>query len=74
MPNFQCSFSSNEKGVWSDLTVWNFGSIATNRLPNITDIVKINTGHIITLDVNASIKILDLVGRLNVNAGRVLSY
>ena len=73
-PTSNVAFLSNEKGVWSDLTVWNFGSIATNRLPNITDIVKINTGHIITLDVNAFIKILDLVGRLNVNAGRVLSY
>ena len=73
-PTSNVAFSSNEKGGWSDLTVWNFGSIATNRLPNITDTVKINTGHIVTLDVNAFIKILDLVGRLNVNAGRVLSY
>ena len=73
-PTSNVVFLSNKTEVWSDLTVWNFGSIVTNRLPNITDIVKINTGHIITLDVNASIKILDLVGRLNVNAGRVLSY
>ena len=73
-PTSNVVFLSKATEVWSDLTVWNFGSIATNRLPNITDIVKLNTGHIITLDVNAFIKILDLVGRLNVNAGRVLSY
>ena len=73
-PTSNVVFLSNKTEVWSDLTVWNFGSITTNRLPNITDIVKLNTGHIITLDVNAFIKILDLVGRLNVNAGRILSY
>ena len=73
-PTSNVVFSSNKTGVWSDLTVWNCGSIATNRLPNITDTVKINTGHIVTLDVNASVKILNLIGRLNVNAGRVLSY
>lgn len=73
-PTSNVIFSSNKTGVWSDLTVWNCGSIATNRLPNITDTVKINTGHIVTLDINASIKILNLIGRLNVNAGRVLSY
>ena len=67
-------FSSNKTGVWSDLTVWNCGSIASTRLPNNTDTVKINTGHLITLDINASVKILNLVGNLNVNAGRVLSY
>ncbi len=66
--------SSNKTGVWSDLMVWNCGSIATNRLPNVTDTVKINTGHIVTLDINASIKILNLIGRLNMNAGRILSY
>lgn len=73
-PTSNVVFSSNKTGVWSDLTVWNCGSIASSRLPNITDTVKINTGHIVTLDINASIKILNLVGRLNVNAGRILSY
>ena len=73
-PTSNVAFSSNKSGLWSDLTVWNCGSIVSSRLPNITDTVKINTGHIVTLDVNASIKILNLIGRLNVNAGRVLSY
>jgi hypothetical protein len=73
-PTNNVVFSSNKTGVWSDLTVWNCGSIATNRLPNITDTVKINTGHIVTLDINASIKILNLIGRLNMNSGRILSY
>ena len=73
-PTSNVVFSSNKTGNWSDLTVWNCGNIASTRLPNITDSVKINTGHIVTLDVNASIKILNLIGRLNVNAGRVLSY
>ena len=73
-PTSNVAFSSNKSGLWSDLTVWNCGSIATNRLPNITDTVKINTGHIVTLDVNASIKILNLIGRLNMNVGRILSY
>jgi hypothetical protein len=73
-PTSNVVFSSNKTGLWSDLTVWNCGSIATNRLPNITDTVKINTGHIVTLDINASVKILNLIGRLNMNSGRVLSY
>ena len=73
-PTSNVVFSSNKTGLWSDLTVWNCGSIASNRLPNITDTVKINTGHTVTLDINASVKILNLIGRLNVNAGRVLSY
>ena len=54
--------------------VWNYGGMASNRLPNITDTVKINTGHTVTLDVNASIKILNFVRRLNLNVGRVLIY
>ncbi len=73
-PTSNVVFSSNKTGLWSDLTVWNCGSIASTRLPNITDTVKINTGHIVTLDVNASIKILNLIGKLNVNTGKVLSY
>jgi hypothetical protein len=73
-PTSNVTFSSNKTGVWSDLTVWNCGSIISTRLPSITDTVKINTGHIVTLDINASIKILNLIGKLNVNAGKVLSY
>jgi hypothetical protein len=73
-PTSNVTFSSNKTGVWSDLTVWNCGSIASTRLPSITDTVKINTGHVVTLDINASIKILNLIGNLNVNAGRVLNY
>jgi hypothetical protein len=73
-PTSNVIFSSNKTGVWSDLTVWNCGSIASTRLPNITDTVKINTGHLVTLDINASIKILNLIGDLNVNAGKFLSY
>ncbi len=73
-PTSNVVFSSNKTGIWSDLKVWNCGSIATNRLPNISDTVKINAGHIVTLDVNASVKILNLMGRLNVNLGKILSY
>ena len=73
-PTSNMVFSSIKTGLWSDLMVWNCGDVASNRLPNITDTVKINTGHTVTLDVNASIKILNLVGRLNLNAGRVLIY
>ncbi len=73
-PTANVVFSSNKSGLWSDLTVWNCGSIVSSRLPNITDTVKINTGHIVTLDINASIKILNLIGRLNMNTGRILSY
>jgi hypothetical protein len=67
-------FSSNKTGLWSDLSVWNCGSIVSTRLPNITDTVKINTGHLVTLDINASVKILNLIGNLNVNSGKILSY
>jgi len=73
-PTSNVVFSSIKTGLWSDLMVWNCGDVASNRLPNITDIVKINMSHTVTLDVNASIKILNLVGRLNLNAGRVLIY
>jgi hypothetical protein len=73
-PTSNVVFSSNKTGLWSDLTVWNCGTISSTRLPNITDTVKINTGHLVTLDVNASIKILSLIGNLNLNAGKVLSY
>ena len=73
-PTSNVAFSSKKTGLWSDVTVWNCGSIAANRLPNVTDSVKINTGHIVTLDINASVKILNLIGKLNLNAGRVLSY
>lgn len=73
-PTSNVVFSSNKTGLWSDLSVWNCGSIASTRLPNITDTVKINTGHLVTLDVNASVKILNLIGNLNMNTGKILSY
>ena len=73
-PTSNVIFSSNKTGFWSDLTVWNCGSIPSTRLPNITDTVKINTGHLVTLDINASIKILNLIGSLNLNVGKALSY
>ena len=63
-------FLSTKTGLWNDLTVWNCG----NRLPGVTDTVRIIAGHVVTLNVNTQIKSLNLLGRLTFQAGKVLSY
>ncbi|MDZ7900092.1 MAG: M12 family metallo-peptidase [Arcicella sp.] len=69
-PASNATFLSTKTGLWNDLTVWNCG----NRLPGATDTVRIVAGHVITLNVNAQIKALNVLGSLVFQAGRVLSY
>jgi hypothetical protein len=69
-PATNATFLSTKTGLWNDLTVWNCG----NRLPGITDTVKIVSGHVVTLNINTQIKVLNLFGSLVFQAGRVLSY
>ena len=69
-PATNATFLSTKTGLWNDLTVWNCG----NRLPGVTDTVRIIAGHVVTLNVNASVKALNIFGSLVFQAGRVLSY
>jgi Metallo-peptidase family M12B Reprolysin-like len=69
-PSTNATFLSTKTGLWNDLTVWNCG----NRLPGVTDSVKIVAGHVVTLNVNASVKTLSVFGNLVFQAERVLSY
>jgi hypothetical protein len=69
-PAANATFLSTKTGLWNDLTVWNCG----NRLPGVTDTVRIVAGHVVTLNVNTQIKTLNVLGNLTFQAGRVLSY
>ena len=69
-PVSNATFLSTKTGLWNDLTVWNCG----NRLPGVTDTVKIVAGHVITLNINAQINALNVFGNLVFQAGKVLSY
>jgi Metallo-peptidase family M12B Reprolysin-like len=69
-PASNATFLSTKTGLWNDLAVWNCG----NRLPGITDTVRIVAGHVVTLNINAQIKALNVFGSLTFQAGRVLSY
>jgi hypothetical protein len=69
-PASNATFLSTKTGLWNDLTVWNCGS----RLPGVTDTVRIVAGHVVTLNINAQIKALNVLGNLTFQAGRVLSY
>jgi Metallo-peptidase family M12 len=69
-PATNATFSSTRDGNWNDISLWDCGG----RLPNITDSVKIVSGHVVTLNINASIKNLSVLGRLIFQAGKVLSY
>ncbi len=69
-PPTNATFLSTKTGLWNDLTVWNCG----NRLPDVTDTVKIVAGHVVTLNVNASVKTLNVFGNLTFQVGKVLSY
>ncbi len=69
-PATNATFLSTKTGLWNDLTVWNCG----NRLPSVTDTVKIIAGNVVTLNINAQIKVLNVFGNLVFQAGKVLSY
>ena len=69
-PLTNATFLSTKTGLWDDLTVWNCG----NRLPGVTDTVRIVVGHVVTLNVNTQIRTLNLLGRLTFQAGKILSY
>jgi hypothetical protein len=43
-------------------------------LPGVTDSVRIVAGHVVTLNINASVKALSVFGNLVFQAGKVLSY
>lgn len=69
-PATNAIFLSTKTGLWNDLTVWNCG----NRLPSVTDTVRIVAGHVVTLNINTQIKILNVFGNLVFLSGKVLSY